>query len=223
MKKSLVARYVAAVFAFAALCVALTVAIGRGGSLCGMNEPGAVCLRSWLGVVGPLVAVAALLVALRQFGLSRDTAERQLRAYIGVAKGSFRLVNVNGGGVGVLVHVQLVNSGKTPAYDFTTWINPPIAADSDASPFGEPLPIENRTSTSIVFADGEVDLQRAWPLAPLDLDAVRAGTRKFFVSGGADYRDAFGVRRTLKFYDVSGDEVNGVWPLKPHKRGYVAD
>jgi hypothetical protein len=189
------------------------------------SEPTIICVRAWIGAIGPIIAVFALLVALSQFYLSRESAQRQMRAYMGVADGSFRLVNLREGGQGIQVQVRLRNSGKSPAYDFTTWIAAPLIAGASDDPFGSPLPLSERTSSSVVFADGDVHLARAAAITPEQIQAVRAGSSKIFAWGGADYRDAFGVLRTLRFYDINADDEagQGLWALKPHRKGYQAD
>jgi hypothetical protein len=145
--------------------------------------------------------------------------------HIGVADGSFRLVNLTEGGQGIQVQVRLKNSGKSPAYDFTTWIAAPVIAGASAEPFGLPTPLSDRTSASVVFADGDVHLASVAPITPEQIQAIRAGTSNVFAWGGADYRDAFGAARTLKFYDINArdESTSGLWALKPHKKGYQAD
>jgi hypothetical protein len=174
-----------------------------------------------LTCAGTLPAVAAVVACLGLHGL---LANLPRFAYVGVADGSFRLVNLTGGGHGIQVQLRLRNSGKSPAYDFTTWISGPVVAAASDEPFGPSRPLVERTSTSIVFADGDTHVGSTAPITPEQLQAVRAGTSKMFDWGGADYRDAFGVVRTLKFFDVNGLEVQpGAWPLQPHRKGYEAD
>ena len=50
-------------------------------TLCAPGETAVICLRSWIAAIGPIVAILALIIALSQFWLSRDSAQRQLRAY----------------------------------------------------------------------------------------------------------------------------------------------
>ena len=134
-------------------------------------------------------------------------------------------MNLTEGGQGIQVQVRLKNSGKSPAYEFTTWIAAPVIAGASDEPFGSPTPLSGRTSASIVFAEADVNLARATPITPEQLHAIRAGTSKVFAWGGADYRDAFGVIRTLRFHDVNARDEGapGVWALQPHRKGYQAD
>ena len=217
-------RVGAALTIFALAIFVVGIYLTDSSAVCAPGEPVIICFRSWVAAIGPIVAVVALLVALSQFSLSRDSAQRQLRAYVGVADGSFRLVNLTEGGQGILVQVRLKNSGKSPAYDYTTWIAGPVIAGASDEPFGPPTPLSNR-STSVVFADGDTHLASAAPITAEQIQKVRAGTSKIFAWGGADYRDAFGTARTLRFYDINGrDEVaQGAWALQPHQKGYQSD
>jgi hypothetical protein len=67
------------------------------------------------------------------------------------------------------------------------------------------------------------------PLIGDELAEIRAGTKAFFVWGGADYTDIFGERRFFIFkMKMSGHEHlsregRPVWPLKPHPLGYEAN
>jgi hypothetical protein len=192
-------------------------------TFCGPGEPAIVCLRSWVGVIGPIVAVFALILAISQYSFSRDSAQRQVRAYVGVLDGSFQVVNLTEGGQGIRVHVRLKNSGKSPAYEFTTWIAAPVIAGPSEELFAPRQ--SGPGSSSILFADGEVNLSATAPITPEQIQSVKAGTSRIFAWGGADYRDAFGVVRTLKFHDINArdETVPGVWALQPHRKGYQAD
>jgi hypothetical protein len=222
-KRSLTA---AALIALGVVFLAVGIYLLKFSLLCGQGEPAAVCARSWIGAIGPIIAVAALFVALGQYSLSRDTAQKQIRAYVGVVDGAIQLVNLTTEGQGISALLRLKNSGRSPAYQFTTWIAQPVIAEPNAEPFGEPLPLEDRTSASVMFSEADVQVSRATPISNTDLAALRNGTKKLFIWGGADYTDAFGVRRTLRFHDVNGEELgqaSGRWPVKPHRRGYQAD
>ena len=199
----------------------------RFPNMCDADESHIVCLRSWLAAVGPIIASVALLVAFWQFYLSRDTSQRQLRAYVGVADGSIQLVNLTDvGGQGISAYVRIRNNGRTPAYEFTTWFAQPVVAEANTPPFGPPLPFEERTSSSILFSDSDAHISRATPITAEDLAAIRDGSKKVFVWGGVDYADAFGRKRTMRFHDVNGVELgagSGRWQLMPHRKGYQAD
>ena len=178
------------------------------------------------------VATLLLWVAIRNLVEgSSDTSERQLRAYVTLAGGQMRIVNLTGGGLGVSIDIELKNSGQTPAYGFTTWVRPPEVHDKDAVPFGPPTPLSERTGSSIVGSGANVTVNYTIPLT--DQDAINNGSKRIFVWGGADYTDAFGVARYFHFRSASGPSIVNVdatgrinwqgWSLQPHRLGYEAN
>jgi hypothetical protein len=158
---------------------------------------------------------------------AEDTAERQLRAYITVHLADITVVNLIEGGLGFNVHVDLKNSGQTPAYQFSTWIRPPEILPLDAVPFGPATPIQDRAGTSIVGPQSSAHLQ--WTLAapPEIREAVSIGERLVFVWGGADYVDAFGKNRHFIFRTTNGVGnyrlLGAAFGLRAHRAGYDAN
>ncbi len=152
---------------------------------------------------------------------SADAVVAQLRAYVGINSGSVTPATVNNA-PGLRVHVELKNSGITPAFDFTTWIKI-LVADKDAPPpFTEPIPVVERGAKSIVTGGASVHINWSGVWAAGDLEKVRAGIGAIFVWGGCDYRDAFQNPRSFIFRCMmSGPEDAGTgWALKPHPTGY---
>lgn len=196
----------------------------RFSAVCAADESHIECIRSWLGAVGPIIAMFALLIGFWQFSVNRDSSERQTRAYVGVTGGQIRLVNLSpGAGQGVTVEIKLTNSGKTPAYNFRTWYPRFVVDAIGSAPFSEPpAPILSKQS-SILFAGGDVVLLFTAPVSAQDFAEIRSGKKAIFVWGAASYEDTFGVKRTLLFFDRNGDESfigSGLWPLQPSPPGY---
>jgi hypothetical protein len=154
------------------------------------------------------------------------TAGRQLRAYVSLSAGGIARGLVDGA-PGYAVTVQLKNAGLTPGYKFTTWIKPPEVLSPDSLPFTEPTPIEERTGSSVIAANGG-DAWVSWnaQFRAGELEAIRDKSKALFIWGGADYRDIFGRDQYFVFrLCISGPENahsdNG-WALKPHPSGYDA-
>ena len=157
--------------------------------------------------------------------VTRDSAERQLRAYVFVTSGVVALAN---GDAGVIVTVDFENSGQTPGHDFTTWARVQVA-DAHAEPFGPaPLP-EQRPGPTVVPPRGHIQVSGSHPVTSDELQAIRGRSKAVFVWGGCDYRDAFGNPRQFIFRSaVNGPEISGSsggqawrgWTLRPHKAGY---
>jgi hypothetical protein len=163
------------------------------------------------------VATAALWIA------GARHSERQLRAYIAIHLGEITHAVVDGG-PGYRVHIELKNSGQTPAYDFTTWIKAPMIAEVDKAPFGPPRPIGERTAGSVVGPGTSVHQHWYARWSETELADIRASTKAIFVSGGSDYKDIFGRRRHFHYrISITGSEDSpNTWALKPHKSGYDA-
>ena len=157
--------------------------------------------------------------------VTRDSAERQLRAYVFVTSGVIALAN---GDTGVIVTVDFENSGQTPGHDFTTWARVQVA-DAHADPFGPaPLP-EQWPGPTVVPPRGRIQVSGSHPLTSDELQAIRGRSKAVFVWGGCDYKDTFGNPRQFIFRSaVTGPEMTGSsggqawrgWTLRPHKAGY---
>jgi len=176
-----------------------------------------------LAVAAPIIALCALTVSIWQLTVSRDSSERQIRAYVGFFEGGMRLGN---GGAAIEVQAKLKNFGNSPASDFTTWIVARVLPKDDLSVFGPRDPSLGKGATSILYPDGVVEMGTTFQISPQDLAEVRAGSKKIFVWGGATYKDVFGNDRFSNFYDVNSNErgVNsGLWGFQPAKRGYEAN
>ncbi|WP_398483601.1 hypothetical protein [Tardiphaga sp.] len=199
----------------------------RFTAVCGPNETGIECIRSWISAIGPLIAGAALLIAFAQYSLSEDTRNRQLRAYVTLIGGAIAPARVDGSADvnGFMVHAELKNSGVTPGYQFTTWIAQPVVMENDALPFAASTAREPAGRSIIAPATG-VFVRRFYAWKDREIEDVIAGKKAIFVWGGANYEDAFGQKRSFLFrLKVNGmyDEANGTWGLKPHPLGYEGD
>jgi hypothetical protein len=122
--------------------------------------------------------------------LSKDTAQRQLRAYIGVSSASMRMINKNT----LAIVVCIKNFGKTPAlkvrhfidhkmgkYPLRVTLEKPTKSDADANAVIFPT-IES-------WAQDAVDLSKEPIVEGMTL----------FVYGHIIYEDVFGHERWTKF------------------------
>jgi hypothetical protein len=141
---------------------------------------------------------------------TRDTAQRQLRAYVLV---SSALLKFKEPGIPE-AQVHFRNFGQTPAYDFHGWVGMyigdfPLAASLPPAPGNlqmghEPLP-PGRVSIHVISRFPPVQPQ----LVPL-LGTIE-GT--IYVYGEMSYRDAFGNARSLRYRLLYGGR-EGVQPVK---------
>jgi len=149
----------------------------------------------------------------------KDTAERQLRAYVLVTTAQIhRDANFR---YKLSVKIKIKNFGATPAYDLTNWmgvdfISWPLPAD-----LGKPEnPNENR-STSILGPGDTTEL--GGPMQSLlvpELEAkIRHGESTIVVWGEIRYRDAFNIQRVTNFRTFCiGENIND-GRFAPHDQG----
>jgi hypothetical protein len=151
----------------------------------------------------------------------QDTAERQLRAYVGVSDASIHKVET--GAPEAIVHIK--NFGQTPAYDVRAWIHMWIAEH----PLSEVLPDapEDLPKGTAVIHPG-THVAFFMPKEPpvkaefIPLLGTAAGT--IYVYGIIKYRDVFKRERTTKYRLIYGgrEPVRGSL-MKHDQNGNDAD
>lgn len=128
--------------------------------------------------------------------ITRDTAERQLRAYVGVDS-AIKVANREG--PGFAVNVIIKNNGQTPAYDFTQWANVAL----EPMPLPKPFSIycRERGSVGILQPQGQTLATPIFTreMLPLEEQSIRNNAKAIYVYGEIDYRDAFGAQHHVTF------------------------
>src|SRR5262245_6691709 len=160
------------------------------------------------------------IAALRTLKHSRESAERQLRAYICLYGGSIRLLQV-GQQVFLEGYVTLKNFRQTPAYDHSCWIRMDVG-DASQPPFGI---VGQGLTKAIIAPDGEANLPVHWgPVSAQDLTDIRIEAKRIFVWGESNYVDAFRKSRYFKFYYWNAKETPGKgWALLPSDKSDEAN
>ena len=160
----------------------------------------------WAAIGGFASAISALLVlialwlAFRSNWIARDTAKRQLRAYLTIShKKMTRLV----AGKKAEVEVAFGNSGQTPARQITVICEIktfPKPASEDGFALRPPR-IHKGASVAILgpgrecFSYVEAETEETAESIVL----LEDGTNELYVFGRLDYEDAFGAKRTTWF------------------------
>jgi hypothetical protein len=125
----------------------------------------------------------------------RDTATRQLRAYVSVPKS--RLLNLTGPGL-AQSHVIIRNAGQTPAYNLRHVgglalgpIPPNVGADEFRGP----------TTVAVLAPGDQVEQITAAgrELTDDDRNELRSGAKSIHVYGDIRYKDAFGHERFTRY------------------------
>jgi hypothetical protein len=151
----------------------------------------------------------------------QDTAERQLRAYVGVSQ--FSISKVETGAPEAVVHIK--NFGQTPAYNMQTWIHMWITRH----PLRIILPVAPESllkSTAILHPGCEVVhfMPKEPAVKPEHIASLGTPEGTIYVYGEITYRDAFKNPRTTKFRLIyGGREPNRPGLLKHDSDGNEAD
>ena len=163
-------------------------------NLCDANESHIICLRSWLGALGPIIAAIALLIAFAQFSLARQTSNRQLRAYVGT-------VPVLGSLEPDTIEIKADNQGQTPAYKVVSHLN------WQWQPFGKSLPSNFKypdyntdgPSPSVAVIQSKDFKIMTVPFDKNQIARVRNKETSLFLYGHVDYEDVFGGTHSTHF------------------------
>jgi hypothetical protein len=194
-------------------------------AICVPGESHLVCLRSWLSAVGPIIAGVALMVALAQFSLSRDTAQRQLRAYIGIHSMSSAVYPFENGGFTYIAQAELRNFGQTPAYELTGQSNSTIDLP-DATPFDETQGPAKAAGLGVAFRDAGIHVKQWKHVSAEEFAALRDQKKRVFLWGVVKYKDAFGSLRKFTFRIASAEAAvgtNNIFSMAPYPPGIEAD
>jgi hypothetical protein len=180
-----------------------------------LDDP--VALFTLLLVIATIFLWIAALCSLRY---SRESAERQLRAYICLYGGSIRLLQV-GQQAFFEGYVTLKNFGQTPAYDHSCWIRIDVK-DASQPPFDI---VAKGLTKAIIAPDGEANLPVHWgPVSAQDLTDIRIEAKRIFIWGESNYIDAFRKSRYFKFYYWNAKETPGKgWGLLPSDKSDEAN
>lgn len=163
-------------------------------------------------------AADATKVAQNSLELMRDTAQKQLRAYISVVSAKIEFPEPGR----PKSTLTFRNAGQTPAHDVQIWIHQWIAA----CPLGVTLPTPPRSFTmakSTLGAGACCHMQNEAPHPVVDaahLDLVGTAEGTIYVYGEISYLDVFGLKHTQKYRLMhGGSEPAPPGALKPCGEG----
>jgi hypothetical protein len=154
----------------------------------------------WVAIAQAVALTLTLIAMLRQTGVLKDSAQRQLRAYVGISKCSLKLepANIPEG------QVCVQNFGQTPAHKVRQWINIRIA----------PYPL---TFTLPELEDLQGSLFTVWPggyttsvatqqptVPPHVLPHLGSDQYTVYVCGKIIYEDIFGKEQYTYYRFIYG-------------------
>ena len=152
---------------------------------------------------------------------AKDTAKKELRAYLGVKRAYFGIHRYQTN-VSFVAHLTIANSGQTTADKVRLALHVGFTDD----PATQQFPITFRPGTTYLVAGSEWNLHM--PMVKEIADALAAKLATAYIWGRIEYVDAFGVDRHSAFrfssdvinIDRSGETVG--WDVYPEPEGNEA-
>jgi hypothetical protein len=173
-----------------------------------------------LGVVGTIFLLWTLFETRRATNIASDTAQRELRAYIGVKAGWIDFTNLRDPTATIVIS----NFGQTPAHDVRWWIHSWIEAF--------PLKVELSDAPSdfvmgrSVMGPGNYSTQPITLGVPMSNRSLKELSEKraaIYIYGRVTYRDIFNVPQETRYrLFFRGDNFSAESPLSPYTEGNEA-
>ncbi len=163
---------------------------------------------------------------------AKDTARRQLRAYISLTGGD---IVVSEEKKEFRVALKFINCGQTPAYSVSSSFEAEIRELQNVNlpelgqVFPSAKPIGERDSNTIAGPGIHINTAEVKGFINDQLEHVRSRTSAIFVWGEINYIDIFDQPHWLKFRYVNGGKAHDKlktqfgWHLQPCKEGNDAD
>jgi hypothetical protein len=134
---------------------------------------------------------------------TRDSAEKQLRAYVCLTRAEMKI-----GPKFIRVHIHTKNSGQTPAYNVRQWIHQWITDYPLKETLPEP-PDDLPMSNAALGPGDHLIMPAGWENLPSNL-VVGTRERTVYIYGKVTYQDAFGRNRFTKYRLILGpNQVEG--------------
>lgn len=196
-------------------------------------------VQTLLGILGFVAVVVSLIfagwsaiaagraakAAQSSIAFGMDTAERQLRAYIGPHTYESTVYPFEAGEYAFIAHIEMRNFGLTPAYEVSGWMHAKIEVP-DAMSFGNMNDPSEKKPGFVAFPQSGFHFNVGWPISTEEKEALRKQEKRFFIWGRVRYMDAFREPHHFTFRMMSGKiatGTSGVFELGPHELGYEAD
>lgn len=163
---------------------------------------------TWIGGISGSLVLIALGLAYQANRIARDTAKRQLRAYVGL-----RSPKIEGTAVGQhpKVSLEFQNAGQSPALQLTIQIALGVDHFPQPQRAHDALPAEAK-SVAVVLpgSSAKHSLESTGPaLTKVEIDAIRGGTAAIYCFGVVKYCDIFGTPHQTDFRLMMGGDVGG--------------
>jgi ATP-dependent Zn protease len=156
----------------------------------------------WLVIfTGVLALVAALqfVTFIWQVWTSKNTSEKELRAYVFPCSAKrFRNDGV------MWIKIDFTNSGKTPAHDCVHWVAEIYPDGANPPAFVAPAAVPDQSKYALAPGNKTEMLMKATEPPREIHEFIVNNIRALYVYGEIHYRDVFNKRRRTRFRFVSG-------------------
>jgi hypothetical protein len=171
----------------------------------------------WVAVVQAIALFLTILAIMRQTRILKDTAQRQLRAYVCVSSVLLKFPKPNV----PEIQVCLKNSGQTPAYNVRGWIHMWIEEYPLRIVLPQP-PADFQKSRQVMGPDCACTFVNVKdpPISVQSLPLLGTTKGTIFGYGEVQYKDAFDIERYTKYRFIYGGR-EGVRKSKPDSAGVV--
>jgi len=171
----------------------------------------------WATILGVGVALVGVGALIYQTKVTRESSQRQLRAYVVQERGS--IVNVanpipafrgeviiptgaeiTNHAVGPVASIQIKNTGQTPAFGVKHWAE--ICFRECPLKSELPVPVEIEPIPTSILGPGIISTKKRYlnnPLSATEIAELRAGKSAIYLYGEIRYVDAFKVKRVTKY------------------------
>ncbi|HEX4738865.1 MAG TPA: hypothetical protein VH331_15025 [Allosphingosinicella sp.] len=157
-----------------------------------------------VGVIGAVGIVIALLLTIDSNRIARDTAKRQLRAYMTIdGVNPFDVV----AGQPILISVTIMNRGQTPAYRVRSIST--MRLDVPRKSFRHQIPKIEEAGALVMGAGDKARVKaKSKPLTTEEMHNFNAGKLAIYTIGRVEYSDVFGRQHHLTFmYEADVDGI----------------
>lgn len=151
---------------------------------------------TWLSAASFIGVLAAIGLAFHSNMIARDTAKRELRAYINVA---YAEVEPPESPLNFKARIHFENFGMTPAYDVQSRVNSRTVGGGVLDSFSRELSHREPSPPFVAAPRRQFSRTVDVILDPEELDSLESGIAHAIIYGDVTYGDAFGQPRTTTF------------------------
>lgn len=176
-------------------------------------------IGGFASAVSTILVLIALYLAFRSNGIARDTAKRQLRAYVALKQANLQQVCTVGMRPQIIATIQ--NTGQTPAHQLRIDSDVVLRESDFDGGYVSNIPLNYGTHTLGAGLELNVRGVLESPLSDEDVQALATGVKRIFFLAYGEYLDVFNAKQTFRIasyamspvhnHDVTASNLGNVW------------